>query len=58
MVVLLATLLQSIAALFPDTPLGWFLLGLATLAVLGCGVLVVRDARATWQEQSRRVTHL
>lgn len=55
---LIVSLLQSLAGFFPDTAVGWALMVLSLVAAIYCGVLVVREARATWREQMERVKHL
>ncbi len=55
---LLVVLLEGLASFFPDTAVGWTLLVLSVFAMIGCFVLMVREARATWREQMERVKHL
>ena len=55
---LLSMLLESVAALFPDTLIGWSLLILAALGLMVCLVLMVQGARATWRGEMEKVKHL
>jgi len=57
-VLLLVFLLGHVADFFPDTAVGWTLMVLSFLGMIGCSVLMVREARATWREQMERVKHL
>ena len=57
-VLLLAFLLEHVADFYAHTSVGWALLALSLVLMIGCGVVMVREARATWREQMERVKHL
>ena len=57
-VLLLGFLLQHLADFYADTALGWSLLVVSLVVMIGCSVPMMREARATWREQMERVTRL